>query len=64
MKKNPIFSLVLFGLMVIGTAHAADAGWPRKIETSHGVVTLSQPLRVLFPPASPSPVPCWRSTPR
>ncbi|CAI0697860.1 Ferrienterobactin-binding periplasmic protein precursor [Serratia proteamaculans] len=43
MKKNPIFSLVLFGLMLIGTAHAADAGWPRKIETSHGVVTLSQP---------------------
>ncbi|CAI2466554.1 Fe2+-enterobactin ABC transporter substrate-binding protein [Serratia plymuthica] len=43
MKKNLIFGLALFGLAVISAAHAADAGWPRNIETSRGVITLNQP---------------------
>lgn len=43
MKKNLLISLALFGMMAIGVTHAADAGWPRKIETSHGVITLTSP---------------------
>ncbi|AGQ32214.1 MULTISPECIES: Fe2+-enterobactin ABC transporter substrate-binding protein [Serratia] len=43
MKKNLFFGFALFGMLAMGAAHATEAGWPRKIETSHGVVTLQQP---------------------